>query len=71
MNISIDRIEELDDEIMGVCIDCGFEQAAVEPDARNLYCQSCKKFRVFGAMQIVIEGLMEIGGFKFQVQLAV
>lgn len=36
------------DEFAGVCLHCGGMNSECEPDARNLECEHCGQFRVFG-----------------------
>ena len=46
-----------DDANMGFCIACGEEHYSIEPDARNYKCDACGENKVFGAEQIILEGL--------------
>jgi hypothetical protein len=41
----------------GCCLACGNWQTGVEPDARNYTCEACGAAKVFGAEQILLEGL--------------
>lgn len=59
----LDRIEEeygdiseilFDDEMNGICINCGEFTSPVEPDARGYYCPDCGAHEVFGLEEIVI-----------------
>jgi hypothetical protein len=38
----------------GFCILCGAEAGGVEPDARNLTCESCGAEQVFGAAELLM-----------------
>lgn len=46
------------DEHRGFCLACGREQNGIEPDAHNIKCEHCHAHRVYGAEQIIIEGLV-------------
>ena len=48
-----------EDDDLGFCVACGEEHSGIEPDARNYECTNCGKMEVFGAEQIIIEGLAE------------
>jgi len=54
----VDRAIELleADSIDGICLSCEAEQYGVEPDARNYHCESCHRYDVFGADEIVLMG---------------
>lgn len=56
MKIDIDRVMEIaeQDEFIGICMACGFEQEGVESDARNYKCQNCNKNKVCGVEEILI-----------------
>lgn len=41
----------------GICLMCGVENDACEPDARNYVCEACGADAVFGAEEL----LMEVG----------
>lgn len=40
----------------GICLACGADHHACEPDARNYTCLSCGGLEVFGASEILIMG---------------
>lgn len=47
-----------DDELLGFCVACGEQyDGLLEPDARNVHCDCCGEDEVFGAEEIVIQGL--------------
>jgi hypothetical protein len=37
------------DELIGWCRECGYQQECVEPDARNYECERCLAHEVYGA----------------------
>lgn len=43
------------DDMIGICIECGFEQGCVEPDARDYQCEDCGASTVFGAQELLFE----------------
>lgn len=55
MALDLDRIMEAieNDEMMGFCKSCGFEQDGCEPDARNYTCEDCGEDQVFGAEELL------------------
>jgi len=61
MKLDIEQVMDAvsQDDNIGFCIVCGEEHSGVEPDARNYKCDSCGENKVFGAEQIIIEGLAE------------
>jgi hypothetical protein len=56
-------LEEIEDVIfegnIGFCISCGCEAYGVEPDAENYKCESCGEYKVVGAEQLLVLGLVE------------
>ena len=45
------------DELAGFCVACGAQHdGLVDPDARNMHCESCGEDQVFGAEEIVLMG---------------
>lgn len=47
----LDAIESGDEH--GFCLACGCE-AFVEPDARNVQCETCAAFQVFGSDELLM-----------------
>ena len=45
------------DDNTGFCKACGDEASGVEPDARNYECDACGEHQVFGAGELLIEGV--------------
>lgn len=41
----------------GICLVCGEDADGVEPDARGYTCDACERRGVYGAEQILLEGL--------------
>ena len=52
----IEAIKE--DDTIGFCINCGEKHYGVEPDARGYKCGSCGERKVYGAEEIILEGLV-------------
>ena len=45
------------DELAGFCVACGEQfDGLLEPDARNVHCESCGEDQVFGAEEIMLMG---------------
>lgn len=45
----------------GYCLECeAWTAEGVEPDARRLKCPVCEQCVVFGAMEAVVSGLVEV-----------
>jgi len=49
--IPINRLIEVmaNDESIGFCVCCGNEIFGVDPDTKNMKCDNCGKFSVFGS----------------------
>ena len=43
---------------IGFCLACGHEQDGVEPDACNYKCEHCHLRQVYGAEEIILQGLL-------------
>ena len=53
--ITLDTIlRACEDDYMGICIACGYEQEGVEPDARGYECEDCGKHKVYGAEELLM-----------------
>ena len=46
----------MDDEMVGLCTACGYEQGGVEPDGEQYECESCGANTVYGAEQLLLMG---------------
>lgn len=42
----------------GFCVSCGTRHEGCEPDARGYECENCGEFKVFGAEEILLMGLV-------------
>lgn len=49
-----DIIFDDDDEMQGLCLNCGEFTSPVEPDARNYPCPGCEANEVFAVEEVVI-----------------
>jgi hypothetical protein len=61
MSVTFD-LEDITDAIetySGFCTECGAERGSCEPDARNYECYECGEFKVFGAEEILMTGLVK------------
>lgn len=58
-DVTLDRVMEAvkADDNIGFCLACGAEHFYIEPDARKYACEECHQERVYGASQLLIEGL--------------
>lgn len=56
--ISIEEYEELREEYVGFCIECGAERDSCEPDARGYKCDECGNPKVYGIEELLIMGLV-------------
>lgn len=68
---TIEEVTAAVDKNVGFCIMCGNEAHGVEPDARNYKCESCGAEQVFGAEQILIEGLTESKQVTLQTRMVI
>ncbi len=49
-----------DDEGVGFCVNCGYEQMGVEPDARGYECENCGQPKVYGAEELLLMNVASI-----------
>ena len=54
------QVRNLDDNMYGLCATCGEEANGCEPDAREYHCDVCETPTVYGAMELLIMGRIEI-----------
>ena len=47
------------DDYLGFCLNCGWQQDGCEPDARNYECDECGHSAVFGAQELALMGALE------------
>ena len=57
-SVSLERIEE--DEMEGICLNCGCIRGECEPDARNYECHDCGKHEVFGLAEALLMNAIDI-----------
>lgn len=63
-SLTPDRLVELaersmtDGENVGVCLACGEETDGVEPDADNYQCDTCRRYEVVGAEQLLLRAAL-------------
>lgn len=43
-----------EDDYVGICTSCGYEQDCVEPDGREYKCEECGENKVFGSQELMI-----------------
>jgi len=55
---TLEQIEEADADCVGFCVACGEEHSGIEPDAREGECEVCGAFKVYGAAEIAVMGLV-------------
>ena len=51
-----DEYHAHDEEMNGLCLGCGWEQSACEPDARMYECENCGLNQVYGVPELLIMG---------------
>ena len=56
---TMEEIQDADDNYEGFCISCGDSAQCCEPDAREYECDSCGEKKVYGAMELVMMGLVD------------
>lgn len=59
--LTLDRVMKAAraDDGIGFCISCGNDQRGCEPDAQEYTCESCGKPTVYGADEILLQGLVK------------
>lgn len=58
-----DEIQAMDNDSQGICLGCGNVQDGCEPDARKYECDECNEPRVYGTMEALMMGRVEVGGW--------
>lgn len=58
ITVPLEVYEELAEELVGFCIECGEQHDMVDPDGRELPCESCGRPAVFGLEELLIMGLV-------------
>ena len=59
MRFELEMIEEAMEDYIGFCIACGAAKDCCEPDAREYECDDCGQFKVYGAEELLIMGLVD------------
>jgi ribosomal protein S27E len=54
--IPLERFLQLDDDMAGLCSDCGHEQSCCEPDAERYRCEACGELEVYGPHWYLMTG---------------
>lgn len=53
ITLTVQQLEEAENECSGYCISCGYNQPGVEPDAEGYACQECGCRAVAGPVLLV------------------
>lgn len=59
VKFTLEQIEEAMESDVGFCIACGTPRECCEPDAQNYPCEECGLYRVYGAQELLLMGLVE------------
>lgn len=59
IRMSEERFVSLDEDYIGLCLQCGHEQAECEPDTERDPCEECGLPSVYGAEQLLAMGRIE------------
>ena len=60
--VPLDEYEAACDQFEGFCTSCNeVTNAGVEPDARDVVCESCGDSAVFGVEEALLAGLITLG----------
>jgi len=57
--ISLEQYHQLDEDMAGLCISCGYEQSGCEPDAERYRCEACDERKVYGPHWYLMSGMVE------------
>jgi len=60
IKVTENTFRALDNNSNGICTKCNTVTDGVEPDAEKYQCDSCEKFAVYGAEQLLILGALAI-----------
>ena len=53
---TLEQVQQLDEDMAGLCAACGFEQFGCEPDAERYKCESCGERAVYGPHWWIMTG---------------
>lgn len=55
-SVTLDRVVDLceSSDMLGLCLTCGAENNAVEPDASEYMCETCREFTVWGVEELLL-----------------
>ena len=59
MLFNLQTIVEAVEQQVGFCIACGEPHECCEPDAKNYHCAACGQYKVYGAEEIIVMGLID------------
>ena len=51
---TLEQVQQLDEDMAGLCTACGHEQGGCEPDARKYECEACGANQVYGADELMM-----------------
>ena len=57
--ITLEQYSQLDEDMAGLCVACGFEQFGCEPDAEKYTCESCGEKGIYGPHWWMMAGKVE------------
>jgi hypothetical protein len=57
--IRLEQYVQLDDDMAGLCANCGHEQGGCEPDAEAYKCEACYERAVYGPHWYLMSGKVE------------
>jgi DNA-directed RNA polymerase subunit RPC12/RpoP len=60
IELTADEMRRLQDEMIGICQDCGAEREETEDDARDYGCNECGAHRVMGSGEWLIEDRIDM-----------
>jgi len=59
VRFTLEDIEYAMEDYVGFCTKCGSDKECCEPDAREVRCDECGEFAVFGAPELLFMGLVD------------
>lgn len=58
--MTADEYSQLDNDSMGLCVQCGADRDSVEPDARKYPCEACGENGVYGVAELLMADVIQI-----------
>jgi len=59
LRFTLEHVQEAENEMFAICLDCGAEKECCEPDVEGVVCDECGESSVTGPLNILVMGLVD------------